>query len=306
MGAADIVPGVSGGTVALILGVYERLLEAISNCDVELLHLVKTGQFRRAAEHVDLRFVAALGTGIAVGIGGLARLMNHLLINHLSLTFAAFTGMILASSLVVSHRLARWRTEHYGMLIAGILIALRLVTLHALKNPPDTYWYLFVCGCIGIIAMILPGISGAFILLLLNRYHYITDIIKGMTHAELTVDGLLSLIVFGLGCVTGLLSFSRILNWLLHHFHDSTMALLCGFMIGSLYKLWPFQHDLTPNEAKLKHKVFENYMPTTLDGHVCSVVILVIVGAALVLSLEVISRRVSRTQPTVPLEESSM
>ncbi|MCA9050307.1 MAG: DUF368 domain-containing protein, partial [Planctomycetaceae bacterium] len=248
-----------------------------------------SGRWRAAAEQVDLRFVVALLTGIAVGIGGLASLMNHLLTHHLSLTFAAFTGMILASSLLVSHRIAKWRLEHTGLLILGAVFAIRIVTLPALQNPPHTLWYLFFCGVIGIIAMILPGISGAFILLLLGRYHFITDYIKGLVHGEFSVEAISSLVVFGLGCICGLLSFSRVLKWLLNRFHDGTMAVLCGFMLGSVYKLWPFQRDLTPDEVELKYKLFENYMPQAIDAHVWSVSALVILGAAIVLTLEIVA-----------------
>jgi putative membrane protein len=289
MGAADIVPGVSGGTVALILGIYERLVTAISRCNLEFLNLLRSRQWNRAATHVDLRFVVALGCGILTGIVGLASLMNYLLTQQTSLTFAAFSGMIIASSLLVARRVSRWRLQHIGALMIGILIALRLVTLPALQNPPDTLWYMFVCGMIGITAMILPGISGAFILLLLNRYHEITESIKGLTHGEISVSVILSLTVFAAGCVTGLLGFSRILRWLLASHHNGTMAMLCGFMIGSLYKLWPFQRDLTPEIEKFKHKTFTNYVPESLDSHVWSAVILSALGIGVVLALDAVA-----------------
>ncbi|MFY9252563.1 MAG: DUF368 domain-containing protein [Fuerstiella sp.] len=291
MGAADIVPGVSGGTVALILGVYERLVTAISQCNSSFVKLLLARQWKAAAEHIDLKFVMALGSGIAMGIAGLASLMNHLLTNQMSLTFATFTGMILASSLLVARRIANWKIQHSGMLLLGIIVALRLVTLPALQNPPDTLWYMFICGMVGITAMILPGISGAFILLLLSRYHYITESIKGILHGEISVEVLVSLGVFAVGCLTGLLSFSRVLRWLLSTHHDSTMAVLCGFMLGSLYKLWPFQKDTTPEIVKFKDKVFQNFMPDSVSGHVVGAVVLCIVGIAVVLALDAVSNR---------------
>ncbi len=294
MGAADIVQGVSGGTVALILGVYERLVTAISKCNAQFIRLVIAKQWKAAADHIDLKFVLALGSGIAVGIGGLASLMNYLLINEMSLTFAAFSGMILASSLLVARRVAVWKVQHYGMLLLGIIVALRLVTLPALQNPPDTLWYMFLCGMVGITAMILPGISGAFILLLLNRYHFITESIKGILHGEITLDVILSLSVFAAGCLTGLLSFSRVLRWLLSQHHDGTMSLLCGFMLGSLYKLWPFQQDTTPEVEKFKHKIFENYIPDSMGGSVLAAIALCFAGIAVVMILDTVSNRVSR------------
>ncbi len=293
MGAADIVPGVSGGTVALILGIYERLVSAISRCNSTFVKLLLARQWKTAAEHIDLRFIVALGCGIACGIVGLASLMNYLLTQQMSLTFAVFTGLILGSSVLVAKRVTRWNELHLGMLVLGTIVALWLVTLHALQNPPDTAWYMFLCGMIGITAMILPGISGAFILLLLSRYHEITESIKGILHGEINATVLLSLSVFALGCLTGLLSFSRVLRWLLSRHHDSTMAVLCGFMIGSLYRLWPFQREVGFAE-KFKRKVFEHYLPAEFSEHTITAVCLVAVGFAVVLGLDAIANRSER------------
>ncbi|MCP4853669.1 MAG: DUF368 domain-containing protein [Fuerstiella sp.] len=307
MGAADIVPGVSGGTVALILGVYERLIAAISRCDTVFLKLLFRGQWRAAADHIDLRFVVALGCGIAVGIGGLASLMAYLLSSQMSFTFAAFTGMIIASSMIVARRIPRWNMQLVGLLLLGCVVALRLVTLSVLQNPPDSLWYLYFCGMIGITAMILPGISGAFILLLLNRYHYITDSIKGVVHGDIDIAVIGALFVFGMGCLTGLLSFSRVLRWLLSRYHDGTMAVLCGFMLGSLYKLWPFQRDVTPDVEKFKHKTFENFVPDALTSQVWGAIVFCICGISVVLLLDIVGRRTDhartsecdgQTQPT--------
>lgn len=289
MGAADIVPGVSGGTVALILGVYQRLINSISQCNSTFVKLLLSREWKAAAEHIDLKFVAALGAGIASGIVGLASLMNFLLTNHMSLTFAAFSGMILASSLLVGRQIPSWKVQHIGLLILGITVALRLVTLPALQNPPDTLWYMFICGMIGITAMILPGISGAFILLLLSRYHFITESIKGVLHGELSLQVLMSLAVFAVGCLTGLLSFSRVLKWLLSKHHDATMAVLCGFMLGSLFKLWPFQRDTTPEVVKFKHKIFQHYLPDGFSSHVLAAIGLCVTGIAVVLILDAFS-----------------
>lgn len=294
MGAADIVPGVSGGTVALILGIYERLISAISQCNGTFLKLLVAGQWKAAAKHLDLRFIAALGIGIACGIAGLASLMNYLLTQHMSLTFAVFTGMILASSLLVGRRVQGWKIEYVGMLVLGVLVALRLVTLSALQNPPDTHWYMFFCGMIGITAMILPGISGAFILLLLSRYHYITESIKGILHGDINADVLLSLVVFAFGCLTGLLSFSRVLRWLLNHHHNSTMAVLCGFMLGSLYRLWPFQTEIGAAE-KFKHKVFEHYLPESFNADAVTMLVLALVGFGVVMALDAVANGDKRT-----------
>lgn len=301
MGAADTVPGVSGGTVALILGVYQRLVTAISQCNSQFAGLLLQRRWKDAAAHIDLPFVLALGVGILSGVAGLASLMNYLLINQMSLTFATFSGMILASSLLVSRRVRVWHIQYYGMLLLGVLFALWLVTLPAMQNPPETLWYMFLCGTIGITAMILPGISGAFILLLMNRYTFITESIRNTLKGQISLDVLLSLGVFAFGCAVGLLAFSRVLKWLLHRYHDGTMAILCGFMIGSLYKLWPFQRDTTPDIEKFKHKQFAHYVPDGVDGHVISAIVLCLVGIGVVMALDAFSA----DEPADPTEAAA-
>lgn len=290
MGAADIIPGVSGGTVALIVGVYEQLVSAISQCNTTFVQLLLEKRWKAAATHIDLRFVMALVLGIAMGIGGLASLMNRLLTTQMSLMFATFSGMILASSLLVARRIPRWKMQHAGVFLLGVIFALRVVTLPALQNPPDTLWYMAFCGMVGITAMILPGISGAFILLLLNRYHDITEGIREILHGQWSFTVFSSLAVFAVGCLVGLLSFSRVLKWLLLKYHDSTMAVLCGFMVGSLYRLWPFQREVGFAE-KFKHKVFEHYMPENLGSSEWTAVLLCILGVALVLGLDAFASR---------------
>lgn len=308
MGAADIVPGVSGGTVALILGVYERLVTAISRCDLTALALLRNKEFRGAAERIDLLFVMPLGIGIVSGAGLLSSLMTYLLTNHQAPTYAVFSGMILASSILVGKRVKNIRAAHVALIMTGIAIALRVVTLSSLQNPPDALWYLFLCGTIGITAMILPGISGAFILLLLGQYHTITDqvskFISGLFRLQLELNGIIMLTVFALGCLTGLLSFSRVLKWLLAKYQDATMAILCGFMVGSLYKLWPFQTDITPEIEKFRHKTFEPVMPAHFDGQVVLTVMLAVLGCAVVLGLEKFANRDSQTKSPADTDES--
>ncbi len=299
MGAADIVPGVSGGTMALIVGIYARLITAISRIDRRFLQLVFSGQIAAAIRHADLRFLITLGCGIVLGAGGLASVMKILLTDHRTLTFAAFAGMILASSLLVARRIGAWSPLRVITLIAAAGFAWWLVTLPALQNPPDSKLYLFVCGMIGICAMILPGISGAFILLLMSRYETIVSAIRSFVHLELTADVLLTLIVFALGCATGLLTFSRVLKKLLVTHHDATIAAMCGFMLGSVYRLWPFQRDLTPDVEDLKHKVFEHFIPTEVNGVVWSAVAAAVVAGILVLSLDAAARQIADNRQTV-------
>ncbi len=291
MGAADIVPGVSGGTVALILGIYPRLVSAISRVDSRLFSLVKSGKWADAAGHIDLRFLVALGAGIATGIGSLASLMKYLLTEHRSLTYASFAGLIFASTLLVGRHVHRWTMMHIGAALLGTVFALRLVTLNAMQSPPDTYWYLLICGMIGITAMILPGISGAFILVLLQRYFYIVEKLKDLLHGNISADTLIPIVVFCIGCLTGLLLFSRILRWLLTHHEQTTMSILCGFMLGAMYCLWPFQQDTTPDEPDTKRKVFVHFMPKQFDESVQLAGTVFVASAAIILGLDRISHK---------------
>jgi len=291
MGGADIIPGVSGGTVALILGIYERLIEAISRVDAHFFGLVKKRQFKDAATYLDLRFLIALGLGIGIGIVSLAGTMHHLLLHQRTWTLAAFFGLIAASSWLVAKIVDRWSPAAVVALIGGAGFAFWLVGLPLLLDPPNSLLYMFFCGSVAICAMILPGISGAFILLLLGKYVEITGMIKGVIHGEISGEIILTIIVFAMGCLLGLLGFSKFLKWLLARHTNLTMATLCGFMIGSLRKLFPFQQDVTPEVTELKHKVFLNRPFNEIDvtGELLPALVVMIVAAAFVLVLSHLS-----------------
>lgn len=261
MGGADIIPGVSGGTMALILNIYQRLVTAISRFDLTLLSLLKERKWRQAAEHVDFRFLLFLGIGVGIGIGGLASLMHYLLLEHREPTSAAFFGLIAASSVLVARMIPRWHIAEGLLAVAGAVIAYIVVGLPLLSNPPDSYFYLFGAGTIAICAMILPGISGAFILLILGKYTDITGMIKQFLKFEWSIDLFLSLTIFSVGCLCGLIGFSKLLKWLLERYESLMLAVLCGLMIGSLRKIWPFKIDLTPKVEELKLKEFVNTWP---------------------------------------------
>lgn len=289
MGAADIVPGVSGGTVALVVGIYSRLVEAVSRVDRHLLGLVKSGDVRAAAQYLDLRLLIPLGMGIAIGIVTLGSVMHTLLEEQLTLTLATFFGLIAASTVFVARLVPRWSFDSFAALFVGATFAYWLVGLAALQSPPDGLWYLFVCGAIGICAMILPGVSGAFLLLILGIYSDITGLIKGAAKGEISVEALTQIAVFGCGVVVGILSFSKLLKRLLAAAPSVTLALLCGLMLGSLRKLWPFQRELTVGQdLKFKERVFEPIAITDvpLDGTFWAAIGLAIGGAALIFVLD--------------------
>ena len=264
MGAADIVPGVSGGTVALVLGVYQRLLTAISHFDSRFLWLIRNKQWAAAIAHIDLRFLLVLGAGVLTGALGLAGVMDFLLHEHRSLTFAAFFGLILASGVLVGRMTqAKGAGQVIGCVALGVVaagIAFWLTNLGHVAPMPGLV-YTFLCGAIAICAMILPGVSGAYLLLVLGKYEHVTGILKSLPRGQATGDDLVTIAVFCAGCLTGLLLFSKLLKWLLEAYWTPTMSVLCGFMMGSLYRVWPLQIDTTPEIEKIKHKVFQPYWP---------------------------------------------
>jgi len=301
MGAADIVPGVSGGTVALILGIYQRLLEAISHVDARFFLLLRHGRLRAAADWLDLRFLVALAFGIGLAIVSLARLLHYLLEQHRDLTYAAFFGLILASGVLVgrmcrpTNSLATARCLLIGVLAA--MTAFWIVTLDRLSTQPG-HGYTFVSGSIAICAMILPGVSGSYLLVMLGKYQEIIGIIKDLPKLAVTGDQLTTLAVFAVGCLLGLLLFGRLLRWLLARWWTPTMAALCGFMIGSLYKIWPLQEDTTPGVAKFKEKIFEPYWPEAFDTHVATCLAIAVGAFIGVLAIDAFATRGTK-QPSV-------
>jgi putative membrane protein len=286
MGGADIIPGVSGGTVALILGIYERLVTSISRFDLTLLDHVKQQRWKEAVEHVNLRFLISLGSGIALGIGGLATLMHYLLHDHTQHTLAAFFGLILASSLLVARMAQRWNLGAALLFPSGILFAYWLVGQSFLESPPAGNAYIFLCGTIGICAMILPGISGAFILLVLGKYEDITGVLKNTLHGDINMANLTTIVVFCSGCLVGLLLFSKFLRWLLACHESQTMAILCGFMLGSLPCIWPFRVDLTPDIEKFSQKQWKYLQPDFSDGTVITSLLITVAAFAFVVLLD--------------------
>ncbi len=235
MGAADIVPGVSGGTIAFITGIYDRLLGSIRSFDVQALRLLGKGELAALWRHVDGAFLLALLAGIATSIFSLARLIGWLLDHHPVPLWAFFFGLIFASALVLLRQVDRWSGPRVLALLFGTGAAL-LVALSPAFTLGGGLVAVFVAGFIAICAMILPGISGSFILVLLGMY--------APTLAAIRAFDVVYILVFALGAGAGLLCFSRLLHWLLARFHQETMALLTGFLLGSLVIVWPWKRAL--------------------------------------------------------------
>jgi putative membrane protein len=238
MGAADIVPGVSGGTVAFITGIYPQLLASIKSFDLSVLKFFLRGDFGAVWRIVDGHFLLPLVLGIGFSIFIFSQLLVWLLLNFSLLLWSCFFGLVLASALILLSRIEQWVWQHKFSLLVGVCLAIYITSMPAVQvQVPAPIWVVFFSGSLAICAMILPGISGSFILLLLGMYSPVLMAIKQLD--------VLFLAVFISGCILGLLSFTRLLHWLLERYANVTMSLLTGFLIGSLMAVWPWKKTVS-------------------------------------------------------------
>ena len=237
MGAADVVPGVSGGTIAFISGIYEELLNSISSFNFSLINVFKNEGFKSVWIKVNGNFLVSLFVGILISVLSLAKLIESMLENHPIVIWSFFFGLVLASIIYVGKQITKWTKGSFLCLILGAILAFYITTLNPMVSANSSPWFLFLVGMIAICAMILPGISGSFILVLLGAY-------KPVLNALNTKD-FVSIIIFLVGAVLGLLSFSRMLKWLFSTYKNYTLATLTGFIIGSLNKIWPWKETIS-------------------------------------------------------------
>ncbi|MGB0361316.1 MAG: DUF368 domain-containing protein [Endozoicomonas sp.] len=232
MGAADVVPGVSGGTIAFITGIYDRLLNALKNVSPSLLGMLRSDGIGAVWKQIDGTFLLCIFGGVLTSILSFAHVITYLLVSYPEMLCAFFFGLILISGFYMVQQVSQWSTVTVVALVTGIILAYGLGVLSPASLEPDSVT-LFFAGAIAICAMILPGISGSFILLLMGLYSPVIEAMKGL---DLGV-----LVIFGLGCISGLLSFSHVLSWLLKKHRDMVIALLTGLMLGALGKVWPWK-----------------------------------------------------------------
>ncbi|NLR93276.1 DUF368 domain-containing protein [Flammeovirga agarivorans] len=282
MGAADVVPGVSGGTVAFITGIYERLLNAISAVDLDAIKLLFQFKIKELWEKLDLNFLLPLLIGIGTAVFSLAKLMKYLLANEPIGLWSFFFGLIIASTLLVSKQVKAWNISSIVAVIIGAIFSY-YITIATPSQAPEGLIYVFGAGMIAICAMILPGISGSFMLLLMGQYNHILEAISSF---KLDV-----IAVFGAGAVIGITAFSRVLTFLLNRYHDFTIALLSGVMIGSLNKVWPWKKVLetyTDRHGAVKPLVEKSILPQHFEGdnQLVLAIVLAIVGFFLVWGIE--------------------
>ncbi|RZN82108.1 MAG: DUF368 domain-containing protein [Winogradskyella sp.] len=296
MGAADVVPGVSGGTIAFISGIYEELIESIDNVNLGVFKVWKTSGFKTAWTSINGNFLLSLFMGIAISILSLAKLIKWLLHNEPILLWSFFFGLVLASILYIAKQIKGWSP----LVIAAIILTSVLSYFITLAEPfasPDSPYYLLFCGFIAIIAMILPGVSGAFILLILGAYQTAIDTVNNLREGlftgnmELFKDAFISFILLAIGAVIGIKVFSKILNWMFKHKKNITLAILTGFMIGSLNKIWPWKEILTTrlNSEGIEVPLLEkSILPQRFNGdsQLVMAIVFIIIGFLTILILE--------------------
>lgn len=232
MGGADVIPGVSGGTIAFITGIYEELINSLKAIDGTAMRHLASFRIATFWKHINGSFLVTVLAGILTSLLSLARLMTYLLENHPIAIWSFFFGLILVSSPLILRDIRRWNPGAVIAFALGIVIAYTITVLSPTETPTNLL-FIFLCGALAICAMILPGISGAFVLLLIGKYEYM---ITALIEFNLPV-----ILVFAVGCLLGLIGFSHVLSWILQHYRYPTLALLAGFMIGSLNKVWPWK-----------------------------------------------------------------
>lgn len=290
MGAADVVPGVSGGTIAFITGIYEELIASIKGIDFIAVKLFFTGRWKSFWKKINGSFLFSVFAGIAISVLSLAKVLEYLLEHQPVLIWSFFFGLVLASSYVVSRKIKRWEYPKIVALIGGIGIAFYITSVTP-ATTSDAPWFVVLSGGLASCAMILPGISGSFILLLLGKYAFALHAVNERI--------ILDLILLGAGAVTGLILFANLLAWLLKKYHDVTIAVLVGFMIGSLNKIWPWKVTLKTIlvEGELRPLVEKNILPVPgdADAQLWPALLLAAAGMALILFIELWLARIKKT-----------
>lgn len=282
MGAADVVPGVSGGTIAFIVGIYDELINSIKSINGESLKLFFTGKWIAFCKQINAAFLFSIILGIGISIFSLAKVIIWLLTDHPVLVWAFFFGLVLASTWFVSKDIKEWNWKTILAFIVGAAVAY-YITVATPAETPTNLLFIFLCGAIAICAMILPGISGSFILVLLGKYFFIMEAVKTFN--------IKIILVFAAGALIGITTFSRLLSFALKHFRNITLSVLTGFMLGSLNKVWPWKETVqtyVDSHGVVKPLVETNILPNV---YVWEAAVLMVVGFLLVYLLEKLSAK---------------
>ncbi|HAF27680.1 MAG TPA: DUF368 domain-containing protein [Bacteroidales bacterium] len=290
MGAANVIPGVSGGTIALITGIFERLINAIKSFNGVAIHLLFKGKIKDLIKHIDLYFLIAVFVGMLTSVFSIAKLLEYLFINYPVFVWSFFFGLILASVYYVGKTINKWSISVIVVFILGTSIAFFISMLNpATQN--DSFVYLIICGVIAICSMILPGLSGSFILILLGNYELV--MIQSVNNLDLRI-----LIPVMIGAIGGLIAFSHVLSWIYTRYKDQTISILTGFILGSLGILWPWKNEIyrideagnfvIKNGEKIVQS-YTKYIPESFSREVVIAIILMIFGIITISLIEKIA-----------------
>ena len=281
MGASDVVPGVSGGTMAFILGIYEELITSIRDLlSPTAIKLLLRFKVKQALDVLPWKFLIAVGVGILAAILTLSRFLEWMLLNHPALLWSFFFGLVVASIFTVFKRVKSWNAKTIAATAIGAIVSYVIVGMVPVQTP-DSAWFLFLSGAIAICAMILPGISGAFILVLLGKYEYVLSAVNN--------GNFMVLFWVAAGAAIGIVTFAQILGWLFKRYHDLTVAALIGMMIGSLRKIWPWKEVVLYGTDRHGEQVpiqLANVLPDAWTSEVTYALLLAIVGFALVFAID--------------------
>lgn len=283
VGSANVIPGVSGGTIALITGIFERLINALKSCNLTAIKLFFTGKFKEFAQHIDLWFLVSVGSGVLVAILSIARLFEFLFAEYPIYLWSFFFGMILVSIYYVGITIDKFNWKVLVSFIIGTAIAL-LIAFGTPAKENSNFIYLMICGAVATCSMILPGLSGSFVLVLMGNYQLIMiDAVN-----DLNLNILLPVVIGG---VVGLLAFSHLLSWIFKNYRDITIAILTGFILGSMPIIWPWKNDvITYFGSEAKVTGYEYYLPElNLDFSIALVIMLI--GAALIVLTEKMAKK---------------
>lgn len=283
MGAANVIPGVSGGTIALITGIFERLINAIKSFDIFAMKLLFSGKFKEFASHVDLYFLISLFAGVGIAVVSLAKLFKFLFENYPIYIWAFFFGLVLASIYFVGKTVKKWSLSSVISLAVGTAIAVSISVLTP-ASENGSFYFLLICGVVAICSMILPGLSGSFVLILMGNYQLV--MINAVSEFKLSV---LLPVVIGAG--GGLVLFSHFLSWLLKKYHNQTIALLTGFIAGSLGILWPWKETITKLFGEKEKTVGFKWLMPDMNGEFYWAVLYAILGIACIVATEWIAGR---------------
>lgn len=277
MGAANVIPGVSGGTIALLTGIFNELIDALDAImSFSTWKLLIKGQFKEFWETIHGTFLLWLAVGVIISVFSLAKLMDYVLDHHPVQTWAFFFGLIIVSAVFMLSDIKGWKGSDVAWLVFGVALG-AFICLLSPTETTSAMWFIAVCGAIAICTMILPGISGSFILVLLGKYEYIMEAVS-----EFNIPVLL---VFAIGCLVGIVAFSKFLHWLIGRFEKQTLLVLIGFTIGALVKVWPWADKAAYETANVL-----NGQPVEAL-HIGGAVLWALIGAGLVLALELLTRK---------------